>query len=284
MMRIIPIVLALVMAAGVPAAAQTDLPPVHANAIIPRPPPSAPLASWVLADKRATMSIDVDGATLRGWSYAGADPALPTVLLFNGNASTIADGDSFYRTIAAQGARIVAFDYRGYGFSGGSADVAAFQRDALALYDLVAKDAGRSIVVYGFSMGAPIAAYVAAHRPVAGLILAAAMANAREELPVFAMGQGAPESVARALVAAPDAEAAFDDLGFVAHSSAPLLVLHGTSDQAVPIAQGREVLAAGASTRKRFVELQGTNHNGTMSAPESLAAVREFLASLRSSR
>ncbi|MDQ6925677.1 MAG: lysophospholipase [Candidatus Eremiobacteraeota bacterium] len=271
----------LVLAWSVPAAAQTGLPPVHANAIIPQPPPSAPLASWVAAEKRTTMSIDVDGATLRGWSYAAADPALPTVLLFNGNAATIAGGDSFYRTIAALGARVVVFDYRGYGFSGGSADVTAFERDALAVYDAVAKDAGRAIAVYGFSLGAPIAAYVAAHRPVAGLILAAAMANAREELPVFAMQRGAPQSIALALVAAPDAEAAFDDLGFVAHSTAPLLVLHGTSDEAVPIAQGREVLAASAATRKRFVEIPNVDHNGTVSAPASLEAVRQFLASLR---
>lgn len=271
----------LVAAQGLPAAAQSSLPPVRANAIIPQPAPTAPIANWVAAGNRATLSADVDGATLRGWSYAGTDPAMPAVLVFNGNAATIADGDAFYRTIAAQGARVVAFDYRGYGFSGGSADVAAFQRDALAVYDAVAKDATRGIVVYGFSMGAPIAAYVAAHRPVAGLILAAAMANAREELPVFAMRQGAPESVARALVAAPDAEAAFDDLGFVAHSTAPLLVLHGASDEAVPIAQGREVLAASASARKTFVELPNTSHNGTVSAAASLEAVRTFLTSLR---
>jgi pimeloyl-ACP methyl ester carboxylesterase len=254
---------------------------VHANAIIPQPPPTAPIADWVVADKRATVSVDVDGVTLRGWSYAGSDAALPTVLLFNGNGATIAAGDAFYRTVAAHGARVVVFDYRGYGFSGGSADVAAFQRDALAVYDIVAKDASRGVVVYGFSLGAPVAAYVAAHRSVAGLILAAAMANAREELPVFAMLQGAPESMARALVAAPDAEAAFDDVGFVAHSTAPLLVLHGTADAAVPIAQGREVLAASAATRKRMVELANTSHNGTVSAPAALDAIRQFLTSLR---
>jgi pimeloyl-ACP methyl ester carboxylesterase len=283
-MRIASMAEVLVLAAGVPAPAQTAYPPVHANAIIPRPPPTAPLGDWVAADKRATMSIDVDGTPLRGWSYAASDPASPTVLLFNGNAATIADGDSFHRTVATLGARVVVFDYRGYGFSGGSADVTAFQRDALAVYDAAAKDAGRGIVVYGFSMGAPIAAYVAAHRPVAGLILAAAMANAREALPVFAMRQGAPESIARALVPAPDAEAAFDDLDFVAHSTAPLLVLHGAADEAVPIAQGREVVAASASTRKRFVELPNANHNGTVSAPASIEAIRQFLASLRASR
>jgi hypothetical protein len=275
------LILMLTMSVTVPAAAQTALPPVHANAVIPQPPPSAPIASWVAADKRATMSVDAGGATLRGWSYTGADPALPTVLFFNGNGAAIADLDALYRSVAALGPRIVVFDYRGYGFSGGGADVATFQQDALALYDAVAKDAGRSAVVYGFSLGAPIAAFVAAHRPVEGVILAAAMANAREELPVFAKGRGAPDVIANALVAAPDAEAAFDDLGFVARSTAPLLVLHGTADEAVPIAQGREVLAASAAARKRIVELPNTGHNGTVSAPASMAAVREFLTSLR---
>ena len=133
--------------------------------------------------------------------------------------------------------------------------MAAFQRDALVLYDTVAKDARRSVVVYGFSLGAPIAAFAAATGPLPGLILAAAMANAREELPVFAMGRGAPESIARALVAAPDADAAFDDVGFVARSTAPLLMLHGTSDEAVPIAQAREILLRAprrASASSRF--------------------------------
>jgi uncharacterized protein len=275
--------LLLVLAAAAPAAAQIALPPVHANAALPNPPPTAPIADWVAADKRATLSVDADGATLRGWSYAGADSTLPTVLFFNGNGATIAAVDPFYREIAAQGPRVVAFDYRGYGFSGGTADVAAFQRDGVALYDALVKEPGRRVVVYGFSLGSSVAAYVAAHRPVAGLILAAPIATAREELPVFAMSQGAPASIANAFVAAPDADAAFDGVGFVAHSTAPLLVLHGTTDEAVPIAQGREVLAASAATRKRIVELPNVGHNGTASAPASLTAVREFLASLRGS-
>ena len=275
--------LLLVLAAGTPAAAQIALPPVHANAALPQHPPTAPIANWIAADKRATLSVDADGATLRGWSYAGADPALPTVLFFNGNGGLISAGDPFYREIAAQGPRVVVFDYRGYGFSGGTADVAAFQRDGVAIYDALAKEPGRRVVVYGFSLGSSIAAYVAAHRPVAGLILAAPIATAREELPIFAMGQGAPASIANAFVAAPDAVAAFDDVGFVAHSTAPLLVLHGTADETVPIAQGREVLAASAASRKRIVELPNVNHNGTAGAPASLAAVHEFLASLRGS-
>ena len=83
---------------------------------------------------------------------------------------------------------MVVFDYRGYGFSGGTADVAAFQRDGVAIYDALMKEPGRRVVVYGFCLGSSVAAYVAAHLPVAGLILAAPIATAPEELPVFANG------------------------------------------------------------------------------------------------
>ena len=222
---------------------------MHANAVLPHPAPTTPVARWTNATGRTTTSLVADGATLRGWSYDGSDPTAPTIVFFNANGMLLDDGDEMYRMIAKQGPPVVVFDYRGFGFSSGRADVPAMQRDAVRIVDSVVQSPGRaSVVVYGFSLGAAMAGFVAARRPVAGLILAAPSASARE---------------------------------FIKRSRAPLLIVHGTSDADVPIAQGREVFAASESPRKRFVAIAGAKHADAVSSPESLTAVRTFVASLR---
>ncbi len=204
-------------------------------------------------------------------------------MFFNGNGTTIDRGDALYRAIAAQGPAVVVFDYRGYGFSAGVPDVAAFQADGLRIVDAVAGPAPSTrVVAFGFSLGTAVAAYVAAHRPLAGLILAAPFPTARDEFPVFARLNGLPPQVAASVVIGADAIAAFDEAGFVARSRAPLLILHGTADEAVPIALGRAVFAASAAPQKRFVELPGAKHDDAPGAPAALDAVRSFTASLQS--
>jgi uncharacterized protein len=263
------------------AASAQSAPVIHANTIIPNPPPSAKLADWTNAGGRTTVTFrSDDGATLRGWKYAGADPSAPVLLFFNANPRTIDKNDALYRTLAAQGPDVVVFDYRGYGFSEGTPDVAAFERDATSEIDVAAGTAKRPVVVYGFSMGTALAVYAAAQRPLAGLILAAPFSSARDEFPIIARAAGMPADVAASVVIAPDAETAFDEVGYVARSSAPLLVVHGTDDQDVPIALGRKLFAASTAVRKQFLEVPGVKHGGIVSAPASLAALRAFVASL----
>ena len=280
-MRILFIVVIFAFAA--PAAAIAQMAPVvHANVIIPKPAPVAPITNFVNADGRTTMVVEGEGATLRGWKYRGADAAAPTVVFFNGNAGTIDASDPFYRTLAALGPTIVAFDYRGYGFSTGIPDVAAFQADGVRIVDTVAfTDKSHPVVVCGFSLGTAIATYVAARRTIAGLILAAPFPSAKAEFPTFAKASGIPDAIAATIEIAPDAVDAFAEADNVAKSKAPLLVLHGTDDREVPVALGRDVLAASASPRKLFVELPGTGHNDTLSRPAALAAIRAFIASLK---
>ena len=81
----------------------------------------------------------------------------------------------------------------------------------------------------------------------------------------------------------PSAEAReiFDEVGMVRRSTAPLLILHGTADQVVPVTQGREVMKASASVRKRMVEVPGAGHDAAVASPESIAALVAFLHSVR---
>lgn len=193
---------------------------------------------------------------------------------------TIGNSELLYRSIAACGATVTAFDYRGLGFSGGMADVLRFRRDALAIYDHMARKAATSPVLFGFSMGTAMATYVASERPVAGIILAAPIAFADEEFPAYARARGLTPAETAEVRLADDAYVTFDEVLLVARSSAPLLVMHGDADTLVPPAQGRQLYAASPAKRKQFVTLPGATHNEAAGSPGSLAAVQAFLKSL----
>ncbi len=66
----------------------------------------------------------------------------------------------------------VVFHYRGYSPSSGRPSARALFSDSLTIFDhLLQTQAGEAILPVGFSIGAAVAAYLAKHRPVAGLIL-----------------------------------------------------------------------------------------------------------------
>ncbi len=254
---------------------------IEANAILPSPPPGAPLSDWTASATRIPLSQQVSGTVLRGWTFQAQAEGRSKlrILFFNGNGMTIDGSQSLYRALCVRGADVTAFDYRGYGFSGGKPDVMDFRRDALALYDRLA--AGGPVAVYGFSMGTAMAAYVASQRPVAGLILAGTIASAQEEFPVFGRAAGYGASQLARMDPSPDAIAAFAERELVRQSKAPLLMLHGEADRLVPIQQGREVFAASPVLAKTFVSIPGAGHNETIESSLALESVRRFLAGLK---
>ena len=238
------------------------------------------MAHWIATPTRELEALNVPGATLRGWTFrasAQKSQAL-RVLFFNGNAMDIDGAQAVYHGLAVRGADVTVFDYRGYGFSSGKASVMDFRRDAVLLYDKIA--ASGPVVVYGFSMGTAMAAFVASQRKVAGLILAGTIASAGEEFPVFARAEGFSPSKIAKMIPAPEAVTAFDEVGLIAQSSAPLLMLHGEADQLVPIQQGREVFASSKSLQKQFISLPDMGHNETVQASIALSAFRIFLMSI----
>src|SRR5690606_28690220 len=93
-------------------------------------------------------------------------------------------GDRFHRAlhggrvleVLARGADIVLFDYPGYGDSTGPLDPPTILDTALAVYDYVTaleESRGRMRIVYGFSLGGIVAAYLAGSRPMDGVVLEA---------------------------------------------------------------------------------------------------------------
>lgn len=106
---------------------------------------------------------------------------------FGGNAWNAGNVATYLHEMFPQ-ADVVAFHYRGYRPSGGSPSAAALLADAPVVYDLVRESLGTDrIVAVGLSIGAGVAAHLAARRPLAGLILVTPFDNlealAREHYP-----------------------------------------------------------------------------------------------------
>ena len=222
-----------------------------------------------------------DGVMLRGFLVGGSNRRAPYAILFYGNAELAQFEDDRLVWLRRLGLNAVCFDYRGYGYSGGTPDGAKIRDDSLRIYDYVTGELEAShapAFVYGVSLGTQFAIHVAAQRPVRGLVLQSPAASATEELDWY--GRRLPLYI-RAfvrLVPSPQVETIFQGAREIRGVIAPLLVVHGAKDELIPPAQGREVYAAAASRDKRFVEIPDAGHGDIrFDRPPAGPAVAQFL-------
>lgn len=135
----------------------------------------ASLNQPTLPDSAIRLEVETpDGERLRGVHLpAAADSGGRQVVLlgFGGNAWN-ADSLATYLKGLVPTVGVVTFHYRGYRPSSGEPSAAGLLADAPMVYDHVAEMLGTErIVAVGVSIGSGVAAHLAAHRPLAGLIL-----------------------------------------------------------------------------------------------------------------
>ena len=219
----------------------------------PRGPVPDPAA---LALEGERIAVDLrDGTRLAGWYLPlPGEGRGPAVLWLYGNGETIGAIAPILKAFRPPGAALLVLDYPGYGASGGKASEAGIYETATAGYETLAArpdtDPER-IVVYGRSMGSAAATWIAARRPVAGLVLESPFTSARE---MSRQHYGLfPRAVLRL---------GLDNLTTIAQVRAPILILHGTADRLVPIKMGQRVAQAAAGPVE-FVSLEGASHNET---------------------
>ena len=283
-MRLLGLLLLTIAVTAVCQTHSSDQAEVSANFIIPNPAPSASLDAWRKEGHRTTISLDVDGVQLRGFRYEGSNPNQPAVLFFNGNGMTIDRSSPLYAELARIGPTVYVYDYRGYGFSTGKPDLATFRTDGLRIFDtLVATIPNHRVVIYGYSMGTTVASYIASQRSITALILAAPIASAAEELPVYGRLIGFDSKYLATHKPSQEAVEIFGEAELIKHSEAPLLVLHGTEDFLIPLNQANEVVAASPSRQKELFEVPAADHNQTVDVPDALRAFRRFMEKLPSS-
>jgi len=239
------------------------------------PPP----AGLGLAPERVEIPAG-DGVTLVAWVIRApaAAAAGRWLLICHGNAGNLSDAGrpAHYAGLRALGLNLLAFDYRGYGESGGTPTEPGIYRDAEAAYGYLRQTLGVSpdrIVLFGHSLGSAVAVEVATRAPAAGIVLDGALvsvtARAQEVYPYVPV-----RWVARSRYAS------IEKIGRV---FMPKLFLHAREDDVVPIAHGRRLYEAAAAP-KEFVALAG-GHGDAFEADSAVyfGAIARFLASLPAS-
>lgn len=218
------------------------------------------------ADYRDVSIRTSDGVRLHGWFLPGDSDRV--LLFFHGNAGNISHRLESLRQFLQLGLSVLIIDYRGYGRSEGRTTEQGIYRDAEAAWQYLVDDndtpEGR-IVLFGRSMGASAAAYLASrHRPQA-LVIESSFTS----VPDIA-GEYYPWLPVRWL-----SRIQHSAEDFVRQAECPVLVVHSRDDEIVPFRHGEAIFAA-AGGPKAFLEIRGT-HNDAFLRDE-----RNYLAGLRS--
>lgn len=141
----------------------------------PDPAPSA-VEAVRLGDGMTLNPWPAGGALFRGYASAGLPEGLPvrgTVVVFHGNAGSARDRAYYGLALEARGYRVVLAEYPGYGGRDGAPNEEALVRDGRETARQALAAFGGPLLVWGESLGAAVAAGVAADPtlPVAGVVL-----------------------------------------------------------------------------------------------------------------
>ena len=159
-------------------------------------------------------------------------PGKPAILYFHGNAGNISERADRFRQIVASGFGLLAVSYRGYPGSGGSPSEAALVSDGEMEFDWL-EERSRSIVIHGESLGTGVATEVAAARPPRALILEAPYTAALDIAEATY-----PWVPVKCLMRDP-----FLSREYIKEVHTPLLIIHGTADQVIPVEEGKRLFA-----------------------------------------
>ena len=218
------------------------------------------------------VTFTSDGHRLLGTLYlARGDEPKPTALLLHGCPGFQQNGDLAV-ALRDRGWNALIFHYRGSWGSGGRYDLRTVPADVTAAVDHLCSSAypsvdPRRLAVVGHSLGGWAAILAAAHDP---RLRAVAACAAAVDIGTLDFGPAEIEhEFTRFLAVTPDefrrqrdeAAARLDPLAAVAAiAPRPLLVVHGTADRWVPVAQARQLVRR-AREPVRYAEIEDAGHD-----------------------
>ncbi len=225
-------------------------------------------ADWGLVYEDVFLDTE-DSVRLHGW-YIPHPGSKQVLLFFHGNAGNISHRGASLEIFHRLGLNILIFDYRGYGKSQGNPGENGLYTDARAAWRYLNNERGfgrENIILFGRSLGGPVAAELAVEMQPGGLILESAFSSARD----------VANAVFPVLSRLIFLRYKFDVATRITHVACPLLVLHSPDDEIIPFRLGVKVFQA-ANEPKSLVKMKGDHNSGfLMSQPDYERALRAFI-------
>lgn len=208
------------------------------------------------------------GEQLYSW-HAKADAGNPTILFFHGSSDSISRRlGEYIQPLMERGYGVFMLGYPGYGGSDGNPSEDAFIEAALLSYNYL-RDSGidaNNIVLYGESMGTAVAVQVAAKEDAKAMVLEAPMSSISE------IGQILfPYLPMRMIITD-----SFMSTEYIADVNMPLLIIHGTADDVVPISNAQKLFDL-ANEPKIFHTIEGATHDYDLLDYQLIDVVESFL-------
>ncbi len=238
-------------------------------------PTSVDAAALASRDGWTVERIASGEVTLVGLTRPAGDPDARWILLFGGNAMSLASSQRLLERLAGEERwGLAAWAYRGYDGSGGRPTERGLVADARAASEHLAARHGvepRRLGVVGYSLGTGVAVALAASlaeegRPPARLLLLAPYRSidrlAHRVLPILPGSWLAPDH--------------FRSERRLPGLAGPILVVHGARDTVIPVEHGRAIAAA-LGERARYLELAERGHEDLLRDEAAVAAMRAFL-------
>jgi hypothetical protein len=196
-----------------------------------------------------------DGKQLEVWQLPVVDSS-SAAIVFHGNGASVSNFFPYQQFFAARGITSYGFDYRGYGKSTGWPSEKGLYLDSDAVIKFVAQMenlAPEKLIIAGVSIGSGPASYAASRIQPKALIL-------------FSPYESLPEAIGATPVFGIFKMFSWYEFPvkqFVSTlKSSCMIVVHGTKDTVIPIAQGKTVFGAySGSGKSSFIEAHGAGHN-----------------------
>lgn len=224
------------------------------------------------SDRPGITHLDVSPRVAIAVTHLANPEAEFTILHCHGNSEDLGQLDDHLAAMRDAGFGVLAWDYRGYGLSSGRASVWNTHRDAAAVYVHATGELGippDRLIIHGRSLGGGVACRLAADREVAGLVLESTFTSA------FRAGLPFP-------IVPFDK---FDNRRNLRRSDVPVLIIHGTEDQAIPIGHSERLLEiAGPRAGSWWVEGAGHNDLSDVAGPAYFEELRRFADGLGETR
>lgn len=210
-----------------------------------------------------------DKVNLHGW-FIPHRAAKGTLLFFHGNAGNISHRLESIEIFHRLELNVFILDYRGYGQSEGRVSEQGTYRDAEAAWNYLIQTRGarpEQVIIFGRSLGASIASWLARKHTPAGLIIESGFSS----VPAMA------KRIYPFLPVSWLTNFKYDTKNYVSTIACPVLVAHSRSDDVIPFAEGREIFDA-APRAKQFLEMRGDHNDGfIISGSTYVDGLRSFI-------